>query len=341
MKQRLFKFLFLSFIVSVFTFNLCACNHSSHSSSANSERNSEYPKQPQKQQQDQKIVSGYYISSSILIALGLSDQISGIEADTDKRPIYALAAPQLNNLPSVGSAKNFNLEKCAALNADLYILPKKLKDAGESLEKLGFNVLLINPENEEALTDDIRKIGKATNTSVRAEELISYINEQKNKLSELLLKASKEDDKPTVYLAGNSDFLSTASKGMYQSSMIALAGGRNVADEINDDYWASINYEKLISWNPQYIILASDAKYSVEDVLNNENLRDLDAIKNKKVYKLFGDIESLDSPVPGCFLGSVWLSSKLHPDLVTEKYAENSIKEFYEKFYNFKYNFEQ
>ena len=75
------------------------------------------------------IVSGYYISSSLLIALGLKDKVVGIEAKADKRPIYKLAAPELTELPNVGTAKEFNLETCAALSPDLVILPMKLKDA--------------------------------------------------------------------------------------------------------------------------------------------------------------------------------------------------------------------
>ena len=83
------------------------------------------------------IVSGYYISSSLLIALGLKDKVVGIEAKADKRPIYKLAAPELTELPNVGTAKEFNLETCAALSPDLVILPMKLKDAAQSLTDLG------------------------------------------------------------------------------------------------------------------------------------------------------------------------------------------------------------
>src|SRR5699024_3257332 len=49
------------------------------------------------------LVSGYYISTSLLIALGLEDQLVGIEAKADSRPIYARSAPQLLDLPSVGN----------------------------------------------------------------------------------------------------------------------------------------------------------------------------------------------------------------------------------------------
>lgn len=41
----------------------------------------------------ERLVSGYYISTSLLIALGLEDKLVGVEAKADKRAIYRLAAP--------------------------------------------------------------------------------------------------------------------------------------------------------------------------------------------------------------------------------------------------------
>ena len=46
---------------------------------------------------------------------------------------------------------------------------------------------------------------------------------------------------------------------MYQADMIRLAGGTNVAGDIPDTYWAEIDYEQLLTWDPAYIILASNA----------------------------------------------------------------------------------
>ena len=71
----------------------------------------------------EKLVSGYYISTSLLIALGLEDQLVGIEAKAAKRAIYRLSAPELIDLPSVGTAKEFDLEGCAALAPDLVSCP--------------------------------------------------------------------------------------------------------------------------------------------------------------------------------------------------------------------------
>ena len=279
----------------------------------------------------ERIVSGYYISTSTLIALGLSDKLVGIEAKADKRPIYKLSAPQLIALPNVGTAKEFNLEGCLALEPDLVILPLKLKSAAQTLEELGIDVLLVNPESQEQLMEMIALLGDATGTADRAGELADYIQTQQAALAELLADA----DAPTVYLGGNSALLSTAGQAMYQSDMIVRAGGVNVADEIQDTYWVDISYEQLLAWDPEYIILASDAAYTAQDVLADENLKDCTAVKNGNVFHLPADVESWDSPVPSGFLGSCWMASVLHGDLVTESDCTAWINEFYGTFYGF------
>ena len=285
------------------------------------------------EQTPERIVSGYYISSSALIALGLEDKLVGIEAKANKRPIYSLSAPTLIDLPNVGTAKEFDLEGCIALNPDLVILPAKLKNAAETLEQLGIPVLLVNPESGEQLEQMIALLGQATGTQERAEELLDFIAGQRENLETLLAEA----EKPRVYLAGNSALLSTAGANMYQSDMMVLAGGENVAAELSDTYWAEISYEQLLAWNPEYIVLASDASYTVEEVLADPNLADCTAVKNGNVLQLPGDAEAWDSPVPSGILGSVWLAARLHGDLLPEDQAEEIIASFYETFYGFSY----
>lgn len=275
------------------------------------------------------IVSGYYISSSLLIALGLKDKVVGIEAKADKRPIYKLAAPELTELPNVGTAKEFNLETCAALSPDLVILPMKLKDAAQSLTDLGITVLLVNPESQDLLTEMINTIATATNTNSEAAKLLAYIDSQKNMLTSALSGVEPE----SVYLAGNSSFLSTAGPSMYQSSIIELAGGKNAADSITDTYWAEISYEQLLAWDPSYIIIASDAEYTVDDVMNDPNLAECTAVKNSHVYAIPGDVEALDSPVPAGILASVWLAGILHPDQVSADTYTTEMTNYYETFY--------
>ena len=122
---------------------------------------------------------------------------------------------------------------------------------------------------------------------------------------------------------------------MYQHSMIVNAKGTNVAEALTDTYWAEVSYEQILTWDPEYIILAADAKYTVEDVLADVNLQGCTAVKEGHVYKLPREIECWDSPVPGSVLGNLWLASILHPEAYSVTAYEESVTEFYETFYGF------
>lgn len=282
----------------------------------------------------ERIVSGYYITTSLLIALGLEDSVVGIETGADKRPIYSLAAPQFIELPNVGSAKNFDLEGCIALEPDLVILPIRLKDIVESLEKLGINVIAVNPENMDLLKESIDMISKATGTENIGEKLKSYYDTKLSEIKNLI----GEEGKTRVYIGGNSDFLSTATKNMYQTFMVEAAGGINVASDIDDTYWATISYEQLLAYNPDVIIGVPSAAYTKEDILKDERLKAVNAVQKGQVYMMPDAFEAWDSPVPSSILGTMWLTSVLYGDKYPyEKFTEDAAY-FYKEFYGIEIN---
>ena len=132
--------------------------------------------------------------------------------------------------------------------------------------------------------------------------------------------------------------LSTAGNAMYQSDMIRLAGGVNAAAEIEDSYWVEISYEQLLAWDPDFIVLASDASYTVEDVMADPNLAACKAVANGRVIQLPSKAEAWDSPVPSAILGAVWLANALHPEQFTQEACDALIDEYYETFYGFTYS---
>lgn len=280
------------------------------------------------------IVSGYYISSSIVLALGLKDKVIGLEAKPGSRPIYALAAPEFLELPTVGSMKEFDLEGTAALNPDLVILSIRLKDSVESLEKLGIKVIAINPESMEELEEALDMVAKATGTEERAAELKAYY---KDKLEELD-KITDGKEKKNIYLGGNSDYLSTASNKMYQNTIINNAGGNNVAADIDDTYWATISYEQLIQYNPDIIIGAAGASYTADDIKNDARLKSIKAVEDGQVYIIPNTFELWDSPIPSGIIGTMWLTSVLHEeDYPFEQFKQDTF-DFYKEFYDVEIN---
>lgn len=282
----------------------------------------------------ERIVSGYYITTSMMIALGLEDNVVGIEAKAKSRNIYALAAPSFLDLPDVGTAKEFNLEGCIALQPDLVILPVRLKEAVESLEKLGINVIAVNPEDMGLLIETLEIIGLATGTKDRADKLISYYDEKTSQI----INIAKNKEQKRVYIGGNSDFLSTAPKKMYQNYMIETAGGINVASDIDDTYWATISYEQLLAYNPDLMIIVPSANYTKDDIIKDNKLSAINAVQNNEIYAMPDTLEAWDAPIPSSILGTMWLTSILHEEDYSYDEFKQDVVDFYKKFYNIEIN---
>lgn len=295
------------------------------------------------EKQPERIVSGYYISSSACIALGLTDKMVGIEDKSAKRPIYKLAAPALIDLPNVGSAKAFDLEACIATEPDLVILPMKQKDTAQTLQEMGIATLLVLPESHEQLIEMFTLIGTATNTVKQAEKLISYYNTKLSAVTELT-RDIPDDEKPVVYLGSTGDILRTAPREMYQASLITTAGGKNAGDVLEGSSWTDIDNETFLTMNPNIIVIPTDnfavssPDYTAEDVMNNPTFSDVTAVKNGAVYQMPVGYEAWDSPVPSGILGTLWMLKTLHPELYPAEQFAADVNEFYTVFYGFSVN---
>lgn len=57
----------------------------------------------------------------------------------------------------------------------------KLKNTVEALETLGFDVLLVDPEDQERLVGMIELVAFAANQEEEAQQLLAFINEQQTR----------------------------------------------------------------------------------------------------------------------------------------------------------------
>lgn len=289
----------------------------------------------------ERVVSGYYISSSACIALGLKDKLVGTEEKTDKRPIYKLAAPELiGNIANVGSAKAFDLESCLAADPDLVILPKKAKDYAATLNEMGIAAVVVNPESHDGLVEMIKLIANLTGSEEVAGKLITSYNEVLAKVESVTAKLD-DAKKPVVYMCNNSTYLTTAPKDMYQASLVRSAGGKNAGDSLEGDSWTDVSYEQILQMNPDIIIIPTNnmangqPDFKAADVLADANLAEVTAVKNGAVYNMPAGLEAWDSPVPSGVLGMLWLLATIHPDLYTLQECADYAANFYKTFYGF------
>lgn len=283
------------------------------------------------------LVSSYYISTALLIALGCADNLSGIEMKADTRMLYQLAAPQLLSLPAVGSGKGINVEETAALSPDLVILPLRLLDSAASFEELGIPVLVVNPETQEDFEACVELLGAATGTQERAAGLLAYYHEKMEEAEAL----TTDLERPDVYFASGSDYLRTCTSQMYQNDLIRMAGGRSVSEELTDGYWQNVSPEQVLAWNPEYIFCVTDADYTLEDVKQDETLAQVQAVQDGHIMSFPSPIEAWDYPTPSSVLGVLWLTCQLHPEVYSQEDFVKEAKAFYQEFFSIEVTEEQ
>ena len=261
-----------------------------------------------------------------------------IEAKAGQRPIYSAAAPELIELPNVGTAKEFDLETCVSTDPDLVILPMKQKDTAAALEELGVPALLVNPESHEQIIEMFTLIGTATNSMDQANALIAYYEGELAEVEALVADASES---PVVYITGTSSYLTTAPGQMYQSSLITSAGGTAAGADIEGTSWMEISYEQLLTMNPDIIVVPTNSwangapDFTVEGLMADPELSEVTAVKNGAVYQMTIGFEAWDSPAPSGILGVKWMLKTIHPDLYSEDSFVADVQAFYETFYGF------
>jgi iron complex transport system substrate-binding protein len=288
----------------------------------------------------QNIVSCYYISTSMLIALGEKDNLKGIESKATTRAIYSQVgidakdykADGTGGIGGFGSKKALETELAITVNCDLAVIPYDLKDKADSYsETLGAPVLVVNPENDTLMREAITLLGKATGNEKKAKQLTDYID---SSISEMKTKISTTTG-PSVYYVSNAGILKTAGSDVYQNTLITNSVATNVASSLtasNGDTFASTDYEQIAAWDPEAIIIAAESSVTVDDVKTDAALADVSAVKNSKIYKMPSTYEAWDSPVPAAFLGSLWIAAQCYEGYTTADY-EAKLADYYSTFY--------
>ena len=110
------------------------------------------------------------------------------------------------------------------------------------------------------------------------------------------VKSVKEEDKKKVYIEFSPGW--TVGKGEFMDEMITLAGGTNVASDIEG--WSQINEENIIKANPDVILYAKSViendKTLAEIIKERSGWDQITAVKNDQVIGLDDNLLSRPGP---------------------------------------------
>jgi iron complex transport system substrate-binding protein len=245
--------------------------------------------------------------TEILFELDLGDKLVGVTEACD----YPDEARQI---PKVGPYYSTSLESILDQTPDL-ILADGYDPVIEEIKELGIPLLVLQPTDIAGVFQDILLVGEVMNAEDRAGDLVDGLQQRMDAVVELAAMAAS---KPTVFYeiaATDPTKPWTAGPGSFADAMISMAGGQNIVKE--GGAWVQINLEKLVSADPDLIILSDDPYVAPEEVMARTGVwQQLAAVKQQKVYAVSS--QSLTSrPGPRIIDGLEEMARIIHPELFT------------------------
>jgi len=226
---------------------------------------------------DQRYISLAPSTTEILFALGLGDKIIGISS-------YCNYPKETKGIDKVGDFSNPNIEKIIFLKPD-YIFCTGLEQAPviTQLKKLKLRVYVADPKNISELFTSIKEIGEITHKTKEADALIKSMQDEIEAI-DLKVRIIPKDKRVRVFLEIWHEPLMTAGKGSFVDELITLAGGINIAHDVNRPY-CNYSAEKVIALDPQCIIMTyMDKKPPLEIIHKRFGWDKISAVRNKQVF---------------------------------------------------------
>ncbi len=256
-------------------------------------------------QTPQRIVSLAPGITETLYALGLDDKIAGVTTFCD----WPVAA---RKKPRIGGFSNPSIEKIVALKPDLIIATAdgNRKDTVQQLARLGLPVYVINPLNINGFLRSILHIGEITNREKDAGKLVE---KNKKRLSNVSAQI-RHKKKPRVFFQLGLEPVFTVGRGTLINEVIELAGGVNVAGHDTARY-PIYSAEGIMGTSPEIIIFApmvNDKNFAAVKRFW-QNLGEISAVKNNKIYPMDADL--INRASPRIFDAIEIMAHIFHPDI--------------------------
>lgn len=280
------------------------------------------------------ITSVHGIGTYYVYTLGDGDRLImayyvGVKAISSVPATMLRWEPRLSELLSYGDP---NIEEIVASGTDLVLADGTQHQAvAEQLRELGIPVALYRAESpaqmKEAITLTSTLLGSAS--EVRAAAFIADYDRVVDTVASDLSALDEESRKRILFLG--TSVTKAVSGEMYQSALIAAAGGVSVSDALLGS-WNEVNLEQILLWNPDVIVIAPYGPVQPVDILENPDWQSLDAVRTGHVYRMPRLIAPMDTPVPESLLGIAWMANTFYPGLLSIDLA-HEINLFYTKYY--------
>lgn len=236
------------------------------------------------------IVSMIPSNTEILFALGLNDEIVGVN-DYDNYPAEALEKEKIGGM-------EFNVEKIVGMNPDIVFAHESGLGMGEAglqqIRDAGVKVFVVKNAldfNETYTT--IEQVGRATGKLAEAQKIVE---DMKAKVEDVKAKVAKVESKKTVFVE-TSDVpqIFTPGNGTFMQEILDMVNAENIAAD--QEGWFEISPEEIVSRNPEVIIVMYSYVPGIVDSVKARPAFDtITAVKNNAVVQVDENLTSRTGP---------------------------------------------
>ena len=261
-----------------------------------------------------RIVSLAPSNTEILFAVGAGDKVVGV-TDHCNYPYNFSVWIEAGNLTSVGDYWTPNIEAIVALEPDLVLAAFAQEEVVNNLRGMGYNVLVLAPDNIDDILKNILLVGRATNKDIEAAVLVGDL---RNRIDAVVSKVADAASKPKIYYEVWYDPLWSVGSETWEHELIEKAGGINIFADQNIDYFETSS-EAIIERNPDIMIFplghgAGPPFWgSFDQVKARPGWDATSAVQDDRLYTIDADIVS--RPGPRIVDALETLAEIIHPEL--------------------------
>ncbi|TKW65873.1 MAG: ABC transporter substrate-binding protein [Paracoccus denitrificans] len=284
-----------------------------------------------------------------------------LQADPDTYALYAEKFPELKDLPTFGGFKDgtFDVEQAAALDPDVVLMNFEAKQATEDagyddkLAELGIPIVYVDFREDPMAhsVQSMRIMGQLIGRQDKAEEYVSFVEEQMARVTDVLADAEFERPRVFVDRAGgySDDCCMTFGDGNF-GEYVEIAGGTNIASDILPTTFGTLNPEQIIAANPQQVIVTggqweayvpggawvgvgpgsdmTEARAKLEALTQRTAMTGIEAVETGQVHAIWHQF--YDNPY--YFVAVQRLAKWFHPELFADLDPEATLQELHNRF---------
>ena len=244
--------------------------------------------------------------------------------------------PELKNADTsfVDTSFVVNVEELLKLNPDVVFQWNYMDDEIAKMEEAGIKVVALQYGTLDDLETWIRIIGKMFQKEDRAEELITYFNENVDEVTEKISTLSEDEYSNILILSDNLKVTGTG----FANYWVEKSGAINPAKDLSGEA-LNVNMEQIYEWNPSIIYIGNFTELQPSDLIDNklegQDWSVVDAVQNKQVYKIPIGGYRWDPPGIETPLMVKWLAKIQHPELFEDMDMYEEVSKFYKDVSNF------